>query len=43
MNRVLASYIHLHSLASPDWVNGLIDAALLYTRERNPAGSREAD
>ena len=37
MNRVLASYLHLHSLASPEWAAGLVDAALQYKRERNPA------
>jgi cobyrinic acid a,c-diamide synthase len=33
-NRVLASYLHLHGLASPDWANWLVRAALEYKRER---------
>jgi cobyrinic acid a,c-diamide synthase len=37
MNRVLASYIHLHGLASPAWITGLAEAARQYSRERNPA------
>ncbi len=35
INRVLASYLHLHSLASPELASGLVDAALQYRRERN--------
>lgn len=35
MNRVLASYLHVHSLASPDWINWLTKAASEYNRERN--------
>ena len=38
MNRVLASYIHLHSLASPEFSSGLVNTALRYRQERNPAG-----
>ena len=39
MNRVLASYLHVHSLASPDWVNWLVKAARGYRQEkiRTPA------
>ena len=37
MNRVLASYIHLHSLASPEFVSGLVEAALQYRQEKNLA------
>lgn len=29
-NNVLASYLHLHSLATPEWVHWLLNAALLY-------------
>jgi cobyrinic acid a,c-diamide synthase len=36
MNRVLASYMHAHSTALPDWANWLVDAARAYHRERNP-------
>jgi cobyrinic acid a,c-diamide synthase len=35
MNRTLASYLHVHSLASPDWVNWLVRAAKEYKRERD--------
>jgi cobyrinic acid a,c-diamide synthase len=35
MNRTLASYLHAHSLASPDWAHGLIRAAKEYKRERD--------
>jgi cobyrinic acid a,c-diamide synthase len=35
MNRALASYLHVHSLASPDWVHWLIKAAKEYKRERD--------
>jgi cobyrinic acid a,c-diamide synthase len=34
MNRVLASYLHVHSLASPDWVNWLADAALEFHKTK---------
>ncbi len=37
INRVLASYLHLHSLASPDLASGLVGAALRYRREENAA------
>ncbi|MBN1568724.1 MAG: cobyrinate a,c-diamide synthase, partial [Acidobacteria bacterium] len=37
MNRVLASYLHLHSLASPELASGLVEAAIQYRREENPA------
>jgi cobyrinic acid a,c-diamide synthase len=30
MNRVLASYLHVHSLATPDWVHWLVKAAKEY-------------
>jgi cobyrinic acid a,c-diamide synthase len=42
MNRALASYLHIHSLASPDWAHWLIKAAKEYRRERdgNPAANR---
>lgn len=36
MNRVLASYIHLHCLASPEFVSGLVEAAVQYRQEKNP-------
>jgi cobyrinic acid a,c-diamide synthase len=35
MNRVLASYLHVHSLASPDWVRRLVKAAKEYSREKD--------
>jgi cobyrinic acid a,c-diamide synthase len=35
MNRALASYLHVHSLASPDWVHWLAKAAKKYKRERD--------
>jgi cobyrinic acid a,c-diamide synthase len=35
MNRVLASYLHVHNLASPDWAHGLVAAAKEHRRERN--------
>jgi cobyrinic acid a,c-diamide synthase len=38
MNRVLASYMHVHSLAMPDWGNRLVEAAREYNREKSPAG-----
>jgi cobyrinic acid a,c-diamide synthase len=38
MNRVLASYLHVHSTALPDWANWLIEAAQAYHLEQNPAG-----
>jgi cobyrinic acid a,c-diamide synthase len=34
MNRVLASYLHVHSAALPDWANWLVEAARTYHRER---------
>jgi cobyrinic acid a,c-diamide synthase len=34
MNRTLASYLHVHSLASPDWVRWLVQAAKDYQREK---------
>ncbi len=37
MNRVLASYLHLHSLASPELASGMVEAALQYRQEENPA------
>lgn len=33
-NRVLASYLHVHSLASPEWANWLLSAAVEYTHEK---------
>jgi cobyrinic acid a,c-diamide synthase len=36
MNRVLASYIHVHSTALPEWANWLIEAARAYRREQAP-------
>ncbi len=41
MNRVLASYLHLHSLASPEWAHGLLRAALEYRREREAAAAEK--
>ena len=41
MNRVLASYLHVHSLASPDWANWLVKAALEYRREIGSVAGRE--
>jgi cobyrinic acid a,c-diamide synthase len=35
LHRVLASYLHVHSLASPGWVHWLLNAALEYKRERD--------
>ena len=35
LNRVLASYLHVHSFASPDWIRWLTSAALEYKRERD--------
>jgi cobyrinic acid a,c-diamide synthase len=32
-NRVLASYLHVHDLASPGWISWLMHAALEYKRE----------
>jgi cobyrinic acid a,c-diamide synthase len=32
-NRVLASYLHIHDLASPGWIHWLMNAALEYKRE----------
>ena len=37
MNRVLASYLHVHSLATPDWVRWLIQAAKEY-KFSSPSG-----
>jgi len=34
LKRALASYLHLHSLASPDWVRWLVKAAKEYIQER---------
>jgi cobyrinic acid a,c-diamide synthase len=32
-NRVIASYLHVHDLASPGWINWLMNAAVEYKRE----------
>ncbi len=42
MNRVLASYMHVHSLASPEWGNWLVVAARRYNREKIASGFAEA-
>jgi cobyrinic acid a,c-diamide synthase len=34
MNRALASYLHVHSLATPDWIHWLAQAATEYKREK---------
>jgi cobyrinic acid a,c-diamide synthase len=34
-NRTVASYLHIHSLASPDWIRWMVSAARDYRRERN--------
>jgi len=31
---VLATYTHLHALGSPEWVEGMIKAALRYRKEK---------
>jgi cobyrinic acid a,c-diamide synthase len=38
-NRVLASYIHLHSQAAPEFLSGLISAALCFKQEKDLAGN----
>jgi cobyrinic acid a,c-diamide synthase len=35
MNRVLASYMHIHSLAAPEWGNWLVEAARKYNGEKS--------
>ncbi len=34
-HRVLASYLHVHSVASPGWANWLIQAAMQYRQEKD--------
>ncbi len=42
MNRVLASYMHVHSLASPEWGNWLVEAGRRYNREKIASGFEES-
>jgi cobyrinic acid a,c-diamide synthase len=35
IHRVLASYLHIHSLASPDWVRWLLNAAMEHKQEKD--------
>jgi len=34
INRVLASYFHIHSLATPIWAKSVVNAAKLYKKEK---------
>jgi cobyrinic acid a,c-diamide synthase len=42
MNRTLASYLHTHSIASPEWINWLMGAALEYRQEKDPFRSEKS-
>jgi cobyrinic acid a,c-diamide synthase len=36
-NNVVAAYTHIHSLGTPEWADGMVDAAVKYKREKKEA------
>jgi cobyrinic acid a,c-diamide synthase len=39
-NRTVASYLHLHALATPEWAASLVSTAAEYSKQRNSASIR---